>query len=607
MQTVTGKTYYKEPAFSTIRDLIKYYVNQYQDMPAYRYHVTPQGAEVVHTYIEFDADIDAMGTALHNLGLRDTHIVVVGDNSYRWAVAHNAIINGTGVSVPIDRQLPQQEVINLAARGKARAFIYGARHHEIAKAAALENKEIQYFISMTDNIIEPELKQQDPRFISMSDLLNQGKSLLSDGNRDFLDNAIDPSAMCSLLFTSGTTAMSKGVMLSHENIAANVHSAMSTIHVEQGQNALSVLPLHHTFENTVGMYMMLAFGVCICFTDGLRYFSDNLKEWKINILLAVPLLFENVYKQIQKTLIKTGKLTLVNRMRKISNILRKIGIDKRRKIFHQIIDGVGGGLNLCVSGAAAIDKEIVAFFNDIGIEFLAGYGLTETSPVISVCNQFVNVYGSVGNPLAGIEAAIDTDESAAGSIGEILTRSKCVMLGYYENDEATREVMTDDGWLKTGDIGYLDKKGCIHITGRKKSMIVLTNGKKAFPEEIEYLINKTAGIKDSLAWGDESSRDGVDICVRLTVEKEMLPEGIDHNDDSIGRYLADSLKAINQEMPPYKAIKYFFWNEQDMIKTTTLKIKRPQETARVAEELSTRGFNMKQANGKRIDFKPFDA
>ncbi len=185
-----------------------------------------------------------------------------------------------------------------------------------------------------------------------------------------------------------------------------------------------------------------------------------------------------------------------------------------------------------------------------------------------------------------------------------MTRSKSVMLGYYENDEATQEVMTPDGWLRTGDIGYLDKNGCIFITGRKKSMIVLTNGKKAFPEEIEYLINKVPGVKDSLVWGEDSSRGAVDICVRLMMEPDLLPEGTAKDDDGIGRYISDSIKSINQEMPPYKAIKYFIWNQQDMIKTTTLKIKRPAETSRINSELSKRGLNMKQANGKRIEFEP---
>jgi long-chain acyl-CoA synthetase len=349
------------------------------------------------------------------------------------------------------------------------------------------------------------------------------------------------------------------------------------------------------------MYMMQAYGCCICFTDGLRYISQNLKEWKINIILAVPLLFENIYHQVQKTLQKSGKKELVDKLRGVTRFLRKIGIDLRAKLFHQILDALGGGLNLCVCGAAAIDKEIVSFFNDIGIEFLCGYGLTETSPVISACNQHVNVYGSVGNPLAGIEVAIDTDSSEPGAFGEILSRSDSVMLGYYKNPEATAEVMAADGWFRTGDIGCLDKRGCIYITGRLKSMIVLTNGKKAFPEEIEFLVSHIPGIKESIVWGDSTSHDIVDICAKLVVNPDDLPTGITGDMEATARYFSEQLKLINQQMPVYKAIKYFVLSEQDLIKTTTLKVRRPQENEKIHKRLAELGLSMKTANGKSID------
>jgi long-chain acyl-CoA synthetase len=506
MQTVTGKAYYEVPRFETVRDLIRYSAEKYSDTAAYRYHEKPGGPDVVRTYKEFARAIDEMGTGLIQLGLKDQHIVVVGENSYEWAVANTAVVTGVGVTVPLDKQLPVSEVINLTARGKAVAFIYHTKHHEIAQAVAAANPAVKFFICMKKDVITPELAKADSRFIEMDLVQDQGRALLDQGDRSFVDAVIDPNIMSSLLFTSGTTAMSKGVMLCHRNICHNVYAVMSTIKIEAGQRALSVLPLHHTFENTVGMYMMLGFGINICFTDGLRYLVDNMKEWKINIILAVPLLFENIYHSVQKKLEKSGKLALVNKMRVVARLLLKVGIDVRRKLFHQIHEGVGGGLNLCVSGAAAIDKEIARFFNEIGIDFWAGYGLTETSPVIAACNHYVNVYGSVGNPLATIEVAIDTDSNEPGAIGEILSRSDSNMLGYYENSEATAEVLTTDGWVRTGDIGYLDKQGCIFITGRKKSMIVLPNGKKAFPEEIEFGVNRIPGVKESIVWGEDCRR-----------------------------------------------------------------------------------------------------
>lgn len=604
MQTVTGTKYFDRPRYATLRELIHSIAEKYGDAPAYRYHLKPGDPDTVKSFRTFAADIDALGTGLIDLGAKGAHVVVVGSNSYEWAVSHNAVVNGIGVSVPLDRQLPGPEVISLADRGQAEFFIYGPSHHETARAVAAVNSRIRYFICMRPDTITAQEKQADPRFIEYDDVLSKGARLLREGNRSYVDAVIDPAVMCSLLFTSGTTAMSKGVMLSHRNITANTHSAMSTINLPAGWNALSVLPLHHTFENTVGMYMLLAYGTCICFTDGLRYLSQNLKEWKINVLLAVPLLFENIYSQIQRTLEKSGKLGLVNKMRKISNVLRKAGIDIRRKLFAQIIDAVGGGMNLCVSGAAAIDEEITRFFNEIGIDFLTGYGLTETSPIISACNHHVNVFGSVGNPLAFIEAAIDTDNSEPGATGEILTRSESVMMGYYQNPEATAEIMMKDGWLRTGDIGYLDKKGCIHITGRAKSMIVLTNGKKAFPEEIEFLAARIPGVKESMVWGDtgkEREDVRVDICAKVVVDRERLPEEAGKDNEAISRYFNGQIKALNQQMPPYKSIKYYILTEGDLIKTTTLKVKRPLENEAIQAWLNKNGLVMRTANGRFID------
>jgi len=601
MQTVIGKQYYEQPRYETTRDLLKDCARRYADLAVYRYHDVPGGKEIVRTYSEYAQAIDDFGTGLHSLGLAGEHIVIIGANSYEWAISHNAVVNGTGVSVPLDKQLPVAEVINLAARGNAEAFIYGGTHHDIAKAVAAVNTKIRYFICMNPGIITPEWQKTDSRFVDFSEVLQQGHDRLAGGDTSFVDVPIDPDSMCSLLFTSGTTAMSKGVMLCQRNITHNIFVVTSTIKIEKEQRVLSVLPLHHTFENSVGMYTMQSYGCCICFTDGLRHLSDNLKEWKINIIIGVPLLFENIYRQIQKTLVKTGKLGLVNTMCRISNVLRKVGIDIRGKLFHQIIEAVGGGLNLCVCGAAAIDMEITRFFNDIGIEFLCGYGLTETSPVIAACNQVVNVYGSVGNPLATVEVGIDTDSSKPGAIGEIMTRSDSVMLGYYQNPEATAEVLGADGWFRTGDIGYFDKKNCIHITGRIKSMIVLTNGKKAFPEEIEFLINRIPGVKDCMVWGDTTSRENVVICVKIVVSDDDLPKELQGDQKAQAQYFTEQIRLVSQQMPPYKIIKYFLLTREDLIKTTTLKVKRPAELEKILNRLTALSVTMKDASGKSID------
>ena len=601
MQTVSGKKYYERQHFETIRDLIRNCGQRYQDQDAYRYHEKPNGEEIVHSYAEFAADIDAAGTALTALGLSSSHIAVIGANCYEWAVAHNAVINGVGVSVPLDRQLPEPEVIHLTRRGKVQAFIYHAGHHEIARAVAADNADVRYFICMRAETLTEGFGTADPRFLNWSDVLQQGRSLLEAGDRSYIDASLDPEAMCALLFTSGTTAMAKGVMLSHRNIASNIHSVVSTLNIREGQRVLSVLPLHHTFENTVGMYAMLSYGSCICFVDGLRYLAQNLKEWQIEVILAVPLLFENIYHQIEKNLVKAKKQKLVNVMRIIAKGLLKINIDVRRKLFHQILDAVGGKLNLCVSGAAPIDRKIIAFFNEIGIDFFNGYGLTETSPVIAACNYHVNVFGSVGQPLAFIEAAIDTPSEKIGATGEILTRSDSVMLGYYENPEATADVMMPDGWFRTGDVGYLDRHQCIHITGRAKSMIVLTNGKKVFPEEVEFLLGRIPGVRESIVWGEQSTRDTIEICAKIVLTRDELPDSAGASEESLKSWLDEQVRQVNTQMPPYKAIKYFIISEQDLIKTTTLKIRRPQEQERIRNDLASRQQTMKTAHGLIID------
>ena len=597
MQYTKGTTNYDTHLkCKTIKELVDFCAEEYGESDAFLFHDKPNGKEIRKLYIDFKNDINALGTALISIGAKDSHIVVIGNNSYKWAVAHSTIINGVGISVPLDKQLAESEIISLTERGLAEYFFFDYAHLNEAIAVSKVNTQIKNFIYKNP---EKDSMPEDPRFISYDDLMKRGYELIDEGNKDFSMINLDENAMCSLLFTSGTTALSKGVMLSHKNISGNICNINATIQINRGRG-LSVLPLHHTLENSIGMYYLFASGICICYTDGLRYLSSNLKEWKITVMLGVPLLFENIYNQIQSTLRKTKKTKTVNIMRKVSNFLRIFKIDIRRKLFKKIIEGLGGEMELFVSGAAPIDVKIIQFFNDIGITFLMGYGLTETSPVISATSHTLNIYGSVGKPLANIEAAIDTEDNTRGTVGEILTKSDCVMLGYFQNEDATKEVFTNDGWFRTGDSGYLDKKGCIHVTGRLKSMIVLTNGKKVFPEEIELLTDRIQGIKESLVWGNESQKGTIDICAKFVIDQENLPEDCKKDDETISKYIEEQVKLVNTKMPIYKAIKYFLFTETDMIKTTTLKIKRPMEEKSIEQYLSENNFTMRSISGRRI-------
>ncbi|MHB1483396.1 MAG: AMP-dependent synthetase/ligase [Saccharofermentanales bacterium] len=601
MQTIMGKRYFEGRKFSTIIEMIRQTVNLYGDIDAYIYHKVPDGEEFHKTYKQYLKDIEAFGTALLQLGTKNSHIAVLGENRYEWAIAHTAATNGVGVSVPLDKLLPPNEIENLLERGEADVYIFSPKYYKDAADIATRNTRIRHFICMNKADVKEELSN-DPRFIDMADLMIKGQAAVDAGDRSFIDAPIDTEALSALLFTSGTTSMAKGVMLCQRNICANIYGVSGVIKIPAGSRTLSVLPLHHTFENSVGMYMMQYYGATICFTDGIRYISKNLSEWKINNILAVPLLFENIYNKVNDVLESTGKKALVNTMVKVSRASMKLGIDLRRKIFKQILAGFGGELNLAVSGAAAINPKIVQAFTDWGVTFLQGYGLTETSPVLSACNEFVNVIGSIGNPIAEVELAIDTEDPTPGAIGEILARGDNVMLGYYKNEKATAEVLMPDGWFHTGDMGYLDAKGCIHITGRIKSMIVLPNGKKCFPEELEALIDQIPGVKESLVWGDESIRESIDIVASVLIDREKISkESGSPYDSSIAAYLADKIKDINAEMPAYKAIKYFVMTEKDFVKTTTLKIKRPVVIAEIREKLVATKQTMRSANTRNLD------
>jgi long-chain acyl-CoA synthetase len=563
---------------------------------------TPEGPVESRTYRRFLDDIEALGTGLVGLGLQGCRVAVIGENRYEWAVSHSAVVNGVGVSVPLDRMLPENEVSNLLVRGDAEAILYAPSFHDMMLSIAKQNKRIRHFLCMDGAAVADLLPKDDGRFGSLQEVLSAGAAALASGNRVFVDAKIDPDVMCALLFTSGTTAMSKGVMQSQRNVCSNVYSVSGVILIEPGERALSVLPLHHTFENTVGMNMMLYYGVCICFTDGLRYFAKNLAEWKIQILLAVPLLYENIYHKLMDGIKKSGKEKLVGILRKVTRFLRIFGIDVRRKVFHSVLEGLGGNMRLCVSGAAPIDARIIRALDDFGILFLQGYGLTETSPVATACNEKVNILGSIGHPVSEVEVAIDTESVEPGAIGEILVRGPNVMLGYYENPEASAEVLMPDGWLRTGDMGCFDKHGCIYVTGRIKSMIVMANGKKAFPEEIEALLNRIEGVKESLAWGENEATGGVDICARLVVDAEKLA-ALAASDDAKAQidWLWAQVRSVNAEMPGYRAIKYLLVSTKDLVKTTTLKIKRPAEAERLKKLLATHGLTVRALSGKNID------
>ena len=382
--------------------------------------------------------------------------------------------------------------------------------------------------------------------------------------------------MAILLFTSGTTSKSKAVMLSQHNIASNVYAMLLVEKFYPRDVNLAFLPFHHIFGSTE-MIVMLAVGVATAFPDGLKYVAQNLKEYKVTVFVGVPLLVEAIYKNIEKEIAKQGKTKLVNIAKKISNTLLKCHIDVRRKLFKSVLDALGGHMRFIISGGAPLDKRVAQGFNDLGIELVQGYGLTETAPVIAAENAYKKKSGSIGFPMENVEVEIvNPDENG---IGELRVKGPNIMLGYYENEEATKTVLKD-GWFYTGDLGYFDKEGYLFLTGRQKDMIVLKNGKKVFPDELEILINRLDLVKECIVFGLPSKEDKNDIklSVKIVYDKEVAKEKHpDATEDDLRKIMWQQIKEINKTFPPYKYIKNMILTDKELIKTTTQKIKRNEE------------------------------
>ena len=589
---VKGHGHYEASYITNCRELVKRSKDKYGSKIAFRFK--KDGALIEKTYIDFDKDIDALGTALYDLGLKDSFISVFAENRYEWGVAYFSIINGTGVGVPLDKYLPANEVRNLVSRGKVEAIFYSQNYHEMMVEFSKSETLIKFFICM-DNV---DLPSNDSRFITMSSLIEKGSKLIEQGDKRFIDAVIDNEKMSILLFTSGTTMASKGVMLSHKNVASNVTSVTALLKVYPTDVHLSLLPLHHTFENTIGLMFMLLSGITISYSEGIKHLAKNIREFKVTILVGVPAIFEAIYGKVMDGIEKQGKTALIKKVTKVSNFLLNMGIDVRRKLFKAVLDKLGPDLRLLVSGAAPINAEILKGFQSFGITFLQGYGLTETSPVISATTFYHNVSGTIGIPVKDVEVTIDSPDE--NGMGEILARGENVMLGYYENPEETSMVMEEDGWFRTGDLGVIDEKGYLRITGRAKSMIVFTNGKKAFPEEYEILLNVIPGVKESFVWGNKASDGDIQVCGKLVLDKEYFEEK-GYTKEHIGDELEIAIKNINKGIPQYKILRYFVLTYEELTKTTKMSIKRPIETDKMKRYLDKVGVDIRKINKSFID------
>lgn len=556
--------------------MLKKSKEKYGDKPAFRFKTKNPNEFKEITYNRFIDDINCLGTKLIELGLENKRIAIISDNRYEWCMAYLAVATGTGIAVPLDKLLPANEIESLLIRSEAEAIFYSEKYNDAMAEIRKNGKtKLKEYISM-------DLKGNSKGVLSQKELVHRGRKLLKKGNTDFINKEIDNETMAFMLFTSGTTAMSKAVMLSQKNICSNLMDIAAVIRITTEDTLLSFLPLHHTFECTVGFLYPMYAGANIAFCDGLRHIADNIREYKITAMISVPILFENMYKKILKQVQKQGKLEIVKKAMKVSSAVLKFSIDIREMLFKEIHESFGGKLRLLVSGGAALDKETAEGFTSLGFNLYQGYGLTETSPVIAAEDDKFRKIGSIGKAFPSLEVKI-VDQNEKG-IGELVVKGPTVMIGYYNNEEATKSVIDDEGWFHTGDLGYIDNSGYIFICGRMKNVIVLKNGKNVYPEELENYINKLEGIKESIVYGKPQPDDEIDLklCAKIVYDETKMAEKTDINDnEKIKEFVWEQIKTINKTMPTYKYIKEIEVTKEELIKTTTQKVKRHEEIAKI--------------------------
>ena len=568
------KILYDYLKITDLKDMLNKTRDLYATRPAYKIRLE-NGKYQTFTHAQVRDMVDGLGTALIDLGLKGKRIAIIGENRYEWEIAYLSVVCGTGIVVPLDKSLPENELEDLVKRSKVSAIFYSKKYEEaIKKIKYRQTNQLKHLISM-------DLEANSEGVYSQKELIKVGKKLIENGNKDFINAKINPEEMSIMLFTSGTTSKSKVVALSHKNICSNLMDLASVIDVNFDDTLLSVLPIHHVFECTVGFLFALYKGAQTVFSDGLRHIAENLKEYKVSVMACVPAIYERIFLMIRKQLEKQGKLEEVL---KNQGKYKDATMEKKKEVFKEIHDLVGGNIKLFISGAASLDPNIEERYRSLGLNIVQGYGLTETSPVIAIGTNKYHKVGSVGKTLPSVNAKI-VDKNSEG-IGELVVKGPNIMLEYFENKEATKEVIKD-GWFYTGDLARIDKEGYVFICGRKKSVIVLKNGKNIFPEEMEILVNKIEGVKESFIFGKQQSEDenNIKINVKIVFDRKVTKEVYKvETDEEIYKIFSKKIKEINQTMPKYKAIRGIVLTEEPLIKTTTNKIKR-QENLNAIEKL----------------------
>ena len=549
---------YDVEKFGTIKEMMELAVKEAGDTVAFKFRRDGQIQDV--TYRQFYADTMALGTALASLGMGDRHIAMVGENSYNWIMVYLTVLKSSGVYVPIDKELPFADIMNIVIDGDCEVVFYTKRYEDDFMQHAAEMPKVRFFIGI-------DREEDFGNFLSFEILLAKGRELYADGDETYASMTSDPNALKMLVYTSGTTGMQKGVMLSEHNLVSSVYYGLqvSTVYTR----SLSVLPYNHTYEAVSGLLVSIHKHVTICINDSLKFVLKNLQEYKPDFIYLVPAFVEVFYKKIMANARQSGKEQTLKKMIAMSNKLRRVGIDLRKTLFASVHKAFGGNLRKIVCGGSPLRPELGEFFDGIGISLINGYGITECSPLVSANHDMFNDSTTVGIPLPCCR--IKFDNITPDGDGEICVKGDVVMLGYYKQPELTAEVLRD-GWFYTGDYGKMNDKGQLMITGRKKNLIVLTNGKNVFPEEIENYIAAIPYVAEVVVYALRNEHGLEDsLCAEIFLSEEKIKElGIE---DPAAAIKEDVARAV-EPLPHYKRIAKIKLRDTEFEKTTTNKIRR---------------------------------
>lgn len=568
--------------FSDLREMLRYSAKKYGNKTAFVTKIKEKGTKAVSyhntSYEELYDEMIALGTALYDRGYKDRRVAIIGENSYKWCLAYFTAANGVGVTVPLDKALEREEIVSCLNRSNSTIIFYDKKMAKLLEDI-IESGETNLEFAVTLDFKSENLDRP-----SIEEMIADGKQLIASGNKEFENCKIDREAMSFLLFTSGTTQQSKAVMLSHKNFMSCIFGMCCEELFYIDDVNLQLLPLHHCY-GMLGLLTFLVQGMKNTFCDGLKYINKNLKEYKVTVMMSVPLLLENIYKKINKAIASQGQEKKIAFALKLCKMSEKVGVDIRRKMFKPIIDQLGGHLRFFINGAAPIDPVVAQGLNDFGILTVNGYGLTETAPTIASESYRHLKAGSVGKLMPNVEAKI-IDPNDEG-IGELVVRGDNVMIGYYDDDAATNEVLID-GWFHTGDLAYFDEEGYLFITGRKKNVIVMKNGKNVFPEEIENLVNILPYVSESMLFTRHKHNDIV-LWLKVVYDSAYIKEHSITLEELEQKFQKD-LDVINDTMPAVKRVHRYFLSDRPTIKTTTQKTKRNVEIEEINKELKERGL-----------------